>query len=123
MNVNDRMRISDSDRDRVAAQLRDYYAKGRLTSEELDERVTAAPSAKTAGDLRRLDGRPAHNPSPRAGGGAEHTAVRGSGTGAGGAARGSCRVLLILFAALLCLVGDLLRAAEGLPVGLAPWWH
>jgi len=54
MNMNDRMRISDSDRDRVAAQLRDYYAEGRLTSEELDERVTAALSAKTAGDLRRL---------------------------------------------------------------------
>ena len=54
MNINDRMRISDSDRDRVAAQLRDYYAEGRLTSEELDERVTAALSAKTAGDLRRI---------------------------------------------------------------------
>jgi len=54
MTMNDRMRISDSDRDRVAAQLRDYYAEGRLTSEELDERVTAALSAKTAGDLRRL---------------------------------------------------------------------
>ncbi|HEX3753274.1 MAG TPA: DUF1707 domain-containing protein [Streptosporangiaceae bacterium] len=54
MNLNDRMRISDSDRDQVAAQLRDYYAEGRLTTEELDERVTAALSAKTAGDLRRL---------------------------------------------------------------------
>jgi hypothetical protein len=54
MNVNDRMRISDSDRDQVAAHLRDYYAEGRLTTEELDERVTAALSAKTAGDLRRL---------------------------------------------------------------------
>ncbi len=54
MNMNDRMRISDSDRDRAAAQLRDYYAEGRLTSEELDERVTAALQAKTAGDLRRL---------------------------------------------------------------------
>jgi hypothetical protein len=54
MNMNDRMRISDSDRDRTTAQLRDYYAEGRLTSEELDERVTAALHAKTAGDLRRL---------------------------------------------------------------------
>ena len=54
MNMNDRMRISDSDRDRTAAQLRDYYAEGRLTSEELDERVTAALSARTAGDLRRV---------------------------------------------------------------------
>src|ERR1700748_472486 len=54
MNINDRMRISDSDRDRAATQLRDYYAEGRLSTEELDERVTAALSAKTAGDLRRL---------------------------------------------------------------------
>ncbi len=54
MNMNDRMRISDSDRERVTAQLRDYYAEGRLTAEELDERVTAALSAKTVGDLRGL---------------------------------------------------------------------
>ena len=54
MNMNDRMRISDSDRDRAAAQLRDYYAEGRLTSEELDERVTATLNARTAGDLRRV---------------------------------------------------------------------
>ena len=54
MNINDRMRISDSDRDRAATQLRDYYAEGRLSTEELDERVTAALSAKTAGDLRRV---------------------------------------------------------------------
>jgi hypothetical protein len=63
MNMNDRMRISDSDRDRVAAQLRDYYAEGRLTSEELDERITAALSAKTAGDLQRLMA-DLPNPSP-----------------------------------------------------------
>jgi len=52
--MNDRMRISDSDRDRVTAQLRDSYAEGRLTSEELDERVTATLHAKTAGDLRQV---------------------------------------------------------------------
>ena len=51
MNMNDRMRISDSDRDRAAAQLRDYYAEGRLTSEELDDRVTAALSARTVGAI------------------------------------------------------------------------
>src|ERR1700753_1436848 len=54
MNIHDRMRIPDSARDRAATQLRDYYAEGRLSTEELDERVTAALSAKTAGDLRRL---------------------------------------------------------------------
>jgi len=54
MSINDRMRISDSDRDQAAAQLRDYYAEGRLTTEEMDERVTAALNARTAGDLRRV---------------------------------------------------------------------
>jgi hypothetical protein len=67
MNVNDRIRISDSDRDRAATQLRDYYAEGRLTAEELDERVTAALNAKTAGDLRRLM-TDLPSPAPAAGG-------------------------------------------------------
>jgi DUF1707 SHOCT-like domain len=52
--MDDRIRISDSDRDRVTARLRDFYAEGRLTAEELDERVTAALNAKTAGDLRAV---------------------------------------------------------------------
>jgi hypothetical protein len=38
----------------VTARLRDHFAEGRLTSEELDERVSAALAAKTAGDLRRI---------------------------------------------------------------------
>jgi hypothetical protein len=50
--MNEHIRISDADRERVAERLREHYAEGRLTSEELDERVTAALSAKTYGDLR-----------------------------------------------------------------------
>lgn len=52
--MDDRMRVSDSDREAVTAKLRDNYAEGRLTSDELDERVTAALHAKTYGDLRAL---------------------------------------------------------------------
>jgi hypothetical protein len=52
--MNDRMRISDSDRESAAARLRDHYAEGRLTAEELDERITAAFNARTVGDLRRV---------------------------------------------------------------------
>lgn len=52
--MNDRIRISDADRERVAARLRDHYAEGRLSSDELDERITATLSAKTVGDLRRV---------------------------------------------------------------------
>lgn len=48
------MRCSDADRERVAAFLRDHAAEGRLTAEELDERVGAAYRAVTMRDLHRL---------------------------------------------------------------------
>jgi hypothetical protein len=51
--MDDSIRASDADRERVTARLRDHYAEGRLTSEELDERTSAALHAKTFGDLRR----------------------------------------------------------------------
>jgi hypothetical protein len=54
MAMNDWIRASDADRDRVSARLRDHFAEGRLTREELDERVSAALNAKTLGDLRGL---------------------------------------------------------------------
>lgn len=52
--MDDRIRVSDADRDRVAARLRDHFAEGRLTQDELDERLSAALTAKTVGDLRGL---------------------------------------------------------------------
>src|SRR5215470_11421977 len=52
--MDDRIRTSDADRDRAAARLRDHFAEGRLTREELDERLAAALNAKTHGDLRRV---------------------------------------------------------------------
>jgi len=50
----DSIRVSDADRDRVTAQLRDHFAAGRITTDELDERLSAALHAKTFGDLRRI---------------------------------------------------------------------
>jgi hypothetical protein len=52
--MDDRIRVSDADRERVAARLREHFAEGRLSQEELDERLSAALGAKTAGDLRRV---------------------------------------------------------------------
>jgi uncharacterized protein DUF1707 len=52
--MDDRIRISDADRERVTGRLREHFAEGRLTSEELDERISAALSAKTFGDLRGI---------------------------------------------------------------------
>ena len=52
--MDDRIRISDADRERVTSRLHQHYAEGRLDSEELDERVTATLNAKTFGDLRSV---------------------------------------------------------------------
>ena len=52
--MDDSIRVSDADRDRVTTQLRDHFAAGRITSGELDERLLAALNAKTFGDLRRI---------------------------------------------------------------------
>ncbi len=52
--MDDRMRVSDAEREAVTARLRDNFAEGRLTQDELDERVSAALGAKTFGDLRTL---------------------------------------------------------------------
>jgi hypothetical protein len=48
------MRASDADRDRVMDVLRVAAGEGRLTPDELDERLEAALSARTFGDLAAL---------------------------------------------------------------------
>jgi hypothetical protein len=45
------LRISDTDRDRAAEVLREAHAQGRITVDELDERLTSVLSAKTFADL------------------------------------------------------------------------
>ena len=50
----DDMRIGDRERDAAADLLREAYAEGRIGREELDERLTAALSARTAGELRAI---------------------------------------------------------------------
>jgi DUF1707 SHOCT-like domain len=50
--MDDRIRISDADRDRIIGRLNHHFAEGRLTQQELDERVTVALNAKTFGDIR-----------------------------------------------------------------------
>jgi Domain of unknown function (DUF1707) len=60
----DHLRVGDAERDEVAVSLHDHFAQGRLTREELDERLEAALGAKTAGDLREVT---RDLPDPRAG--------------------------------------------------------
>ena len=45
------LRISDTDRDRAAEVLREAHAQGRITVDELDERLTSVYSAKTFAEL------------------------------------------------------------------------
>jgi hypothetical protein len=45
------MRVGDAEREAVASQLREHYADGRLTLDELNERVDQAFAAKTRADL------------------------------------------------------------------------
>jgi hypothetical protein len=45
------LRASDRERDEVITQLRDHAAEGRLSPEELDERVERALAARTGADL------------------------------------------------------------------------
>lgn len=45
------MRVSDADRERVCALLREAFAEGRVTNEEFQERTAAALAAKTEADL------------------------------------------------------------------------
>ena len=52
--MDDSIRVCDADRDRVTAQLRDHFAAGRIAPGELDERLSAALTARTFGDLRRI---------------------------------------------------------------------
>lgn len=48
------LRVSDAEREEVATLLRDHAAEGRLTPEELDERLELAFAARTRADLDAL---------------------------------------------------------------------
>ena len=48
------LRVSDADRDRVAERLRAAAGEGRLTSDELEERLESAFSARTGTELEPL---------------------------------------------------------------------
>jgi Domain of unknown function (DUF1707) len=45
------MRVGDAEREAAAAEVREHFASGRLTQDELNERLDQAFAAKTRGDL------------------------------------------------------------------------
>jgi hypothetical protein len=50
----EQLRVGDAERDEVTTALHEHFAQGRLTRDELDERLTATLSATTVGDLRAV---------------------------------------------------------------------
>jgi hypothetical protein len=52
--MTEELRVSDEQRDAAAKEIRDHFAAGRLTDEELSDRLSAVYKAKTVGELRAL---------------------------------------------------------------------
>jgi hypothetical protein len=48
------LRVSDQDRDRAVQEIREHFAAGRLTEDEMDERVQAAVRALTRSELSAI---------------------------------------------------------------------
>lgn len=54
MAPNPDIRASDADRDRVAASLREHCALGRITMDELQDRLESVYASKTFGELQEV---------------------------------------------------------------------
>jgi hypothetical protein len=72
------LRASDADRDRVSALLRDAAGEGRISLDEVDERLTAVYAAKTYGELAEVTadlpvGDTPHAPAPAEAAGADYS--------------------------------------------------
>src|ERR1700760_4204625 len=91
------IRVGDAEREAVAAQLREHYGDGRLTLDELNERLDQTFAAKTNRELsavttdlpRSGDTWAAGGGSGRASGGGAKLTVGPQGTGAGNGSRDS----------------------------------
>jgi Domain of unknown function (DUF1707) len=62
------LRVGDADREATAAQLREHYADGRLTLDELNERLDQTFAAKTKADLNTVMRDLPQTPPPGSGG-------------------------------------------------------
>ncbi|TNY38792.1 DUF1707 SHOCT-like domain-containing protein [Thermomonospora catenispora] len=118
-----RMRASDADRDRVAEALREHCAVGRITVEELQERLQAVYDAKTYGELEAVTAdlpeedlyqRPL--PSPRTG--SAEPARQGDGALAKAGERGVLAVW-----ATVSAINFVIWLAVSVTAGMVyPWW-
>ncbi|GAA5080355.1 hypothetical protein HNP84_005116 [Thermocatellispora tengchongensis] len=54
MTARDDLRIGDAERDAMMGALREHYAQGRLTLEELEERLDLTLASRTRGELAKI---------------------------------------------------------------------
>jgi Domain of unknown function (DUF1707) len=119
-------RVADTDRDAVATQLREHYADGRLTMDELNERLDQTFAAKTRIDLdavmRDLPYTPRPTATPPLAGSSTASGLTGAGAGSwdgGRRARGPLLIPALLAMWLFWLVVS--AAAFGFGAGRAPF--
>jgi uncharacterized protein DUF1707 len=112
----DELRVSDADRERVAARLGQAHAEGRLTLAEYDERVRAAHGAVVGSDLVPLTADlPAEAPAPSGGAGAVRPDAR--------SARSPMRAAVAVWA-VVSVINLVIWVAVSFGTGglVAPWW-
>lgn len=122
------LRIGDTERDAVAAELQEHYAQGRLTREEFSQRLDAVFAAKTQRDLSRITSdlphvRPDHSPLPSAQVGRSRPGGRPAGPAPGeghwsGGGRAHHRGGFALLGTLLAALASWLLVYDVLLVGL-----
>ncbi len=116
------LRVGDAERDAAAADLGEHYVAGRLTLDELHERLGAVFAAKTRGQLgRTLADLPGLRPPARLSAQAGFPPPRGAriDTAADRAGRFAALALLVL-AMMIWLFTALLFARHGLYQSVGP---
>lgn len=124
------MRAGDAEREAIAAQLREHYASGRVTLEELNDRLDAAFAAKTHGELRALmtdlPSLPAtghltgsgNSESGNSGPGSRGSRYAGAGRGAGQALAGLLASATVICALLTLGMLGVFGIGAGKPFGV-----
>jgi Domain of unknown function (DUF1707) len=113
------IRVSDAEREVVATQLREHYADGRLTLDELNERLDQVFAAKTRADLsvitRDLPMTPPLTPGLPAGSSRAWQDATSGSSGRSGPRRGAFAALVPLIALfwLFVVLGSLFAFGLG----------
>ena len=112
----DRMRVADTDRERVADRLQTAHTEGRLDLAEYDERVRQAWAARTYGELDRLTADLPH-------GGPQPAAVAPCTAPADEPSRGGRRAMVGAWLSV-SLINVVIWAAVSLSTlnWIYPWW-